>query len=96
MGDRLGPFLIINWNLAPLRSAIGSFEYWKFFKMALIILYIRDKILLLRFTIPVFHHSIIPGWKKENGGVAIPYYQAFLEIPIYKFMTALEYICFLW
>jgi hypothetical protein len=34
-------------------------------------------------SIPVFHHSIIPGWKKKNGGGAIPYYQAFLEIPIY-------------
>jgi hypothetical protein len=51
--------------------------------MVLIIPYKRDTIPLLRFTIPVFHHSIIPGWKKENDGVAIPYYQAFLEIPIY-------------
>jgi hypothetical protein len=28
-------------------------------------------------------YSIIPGGKKENGGVAILYYQAFLEISIY-------------
>ena len=66
-----------NWNY-------GMLEYWKFFKTALIIPYKRDKILLLRFSISVFHHSIIPGWKKKNVGVAIHYYQAFLEIPIYK------------
>jgi hypothetical protein len=70
-------------NLAPLRSAIGILEDWKFFKTVLIIPYKRDKIPLLRFSIPVFHHSIIPVWKKKNGGVAIPYYQTFLEIPIY-------------
>jgi hypothetical protein len=69
--------------LAPLRSAIGRLEDWKFFKTVFIIPYKRDKIPLLRFSMPVFHHSIIPGWKKKNGRVAIPYYQAFLEIPIY-------------
>ena len=70
-------------NLAPLRSAIGILDDWKFFKTVLIIPYKRDKIHPLRFTIPVFHHSIILDWKKKNGWVAIPYYQAFLEIPIY-------------
>jgi hypothetical protein len=66
----------------------ASLRNWKVvilevFKTLLIIPYKRDKIPLLRFSIPVFHHSIIPGWKKKNGRVAIPYYQAFLEIPIY-------------
>jgi hypothetical protein len=56
---------------------------WKILKMVLIIPYKHNKIPLFRFSIPLFHHSIIPGWEKENGGVAIPYYQAFLEIPIY-------------
>jgi hypothetical protein len=42
-------------------------EEWKFLKTGLIIPYNHDKIPLLRFTIPVFHHSIIPGWKKKNG-----------------------------
>jgi hypothetical protein len=69
-------------NLAPLRSAIGMLEDWKFFKTVFIIPYKRDKILLLRFSIPIFHHSIIPGWKKKNGEGMVPYYQAFLEIPI--------------
>ena len=35
--------------------------------------------------IPLFHHSIIPGWKKKDGWLETPYYQAFLEIPIYYF-----------
>jgi hypothetical protein len=56
---------------------------WKILKMVLIIPYKHNKIPLFRFSIPLFHHSIIPGWEKENSGVAIPYYQAFLEIPIY-------------
>jgi hypothetical protein len=42
-----------------------------------------DKISLLRFSIPVFHHSIIPGWKKKNGCLGIPYYQHFVEFPIH-------------
>jgi hypothetical protein len=58
-------------------------EDWKFLETVMIIPYKHDKISLLPFTIPVFNHSIIPGWKKKNGWVAIPYYQAFLEIPIY-------------
>jgi hypothetical protein len=62
---------------------IGILEYWKFLKTILIIPYKRNKISPVRFTIPVFHHSIIPGWKKKNGWGALPYYQAFLEIPIY-------------
>jgi hypothetical protein len=86
-------------NLAPLRSAtgmmelwnvgimdFGRLEYWKFLKTVLIIPYKRDKIPLLLFTIPVFHHSIIPGWNKQNGWVVIPYYQAFLKIPIHYYM----------
>jgi len=32
--------------------------------------------------IPLFHHSIIPGGNTQNGWMGIPYYQAFLEIPI--------------
>jgi hypothetical protein len=34
--------------------------------------------------IPLFHHSIIPGWNMQNGGVEISYYQQFVEFPIYK------------
>jgi len=62
----------------------------------LILPYKHDKIPLFRFPIPLFQHSIIPGWKKKNGWVAIPYYQAFLEIPIYliepqfKFLAGLR------
>jgi len=70
-------------NLAPLRSAIGMLEDGKFFKTGLIIPYKRDKIPPLRFSIPVFHHSIIPGWKKKNGCLGIPYYQHFVEFPIH-------------
>ena len=33
--------------------------------------------------IPLFHHSIIPGWNMQNGGVEISYYQQFVEFPIY-------------
>jgi hypothetical protein len=33
--------------------------------------------------IPLFHHSIIPGWNKQNGGVEIPYYQQFVEFPMH-------------
>jgi hypothetical protein len=58
----------------------------------LIIPYKHDKISLLRFTNPVFHYSIIPGWKKKNGWLAIPYYQAFVKIPIYKKINKKEYI----
>ena len=47
-------------NLAPLRSAIEVLEDWKFFKTVLIIPYKRDKIPLVRFSIPLFQHSIIP------------------------------------
>jgi hypothetical protein len=70
-------------NLAPQRSEIEMLEVWIFFKTVLIIPYKRDKFPLLRFSIPVFHHSIIPVWKKKNGRAAIPYYQTFLEITIH-------------
>jgi hypothetical protein len=36
--------------------------------------------------IPSFHHSIIPGWKEKNARLEIPYYQAFLEIPLHLIM----------
>jgi hypothetical protein len=67
-----------NWN-------DGMVEYWKveFFKTVLIIPHKRDKISLYRFSIPVFYHSIIPGWKKKNGCLEILYYRAFLEFPIH-------------
>jgi hypothetical protein len=61
--DGMAPF---GQNLAPLRSAIGMLEDWKFFKTVLIIPYKRDKIPLLRFSIPVFHHSIIPVVSAAN------------------------------
>jgi hypothetical protein len=54
----------------------------------LIIPYKHDKIPLFRFPIPLFQHSIIPGWKKKNGWVAIPHYQAFLEVPIHELRFA--------
>jgi hypothetical protein len=44
-------------NLAPLRSAIGILEDWKFFKTVLIIPYKREK--FLRFDLS-FQYSIIP------------------------------------
>jgi hypothetical protein len=31
--------------------------------------------------IPLFHHSIIPVWNMQNGGLEIPYYQQFVEFP---------------
>jgi glyoxylate utilization-related uncharacterized protein len=38
------------------------------------------------FFIPLFHHSIIPGWNMQNGWVGIRYYQQFVEIPIHFIM----------
>ena len=32
--------------------------------------------------IPLFHHSIIPGWNMQDGWLGIPYYQQFVEFPI--------------
>ena len=61
----------------------GRLEDWKFHKTVLIIPYKRDKIPLFLFTIPLFQHSIIPGWKKKNDLLEITYYQTFLEIPLY-------------
>jgi hypothetical protein len=34
--------------------------------------------------IPLFHHSIIPGWNMQNGWREIPHYQQFVEFPIHK------------
>jgi hypothetical protein len=63
--------------------SIGRVEDRKFLKTVLIIPYKHDKIPLLRFTIPLFPHSIIPVWNMQNGWLGIPYYQQFVEIPIH-------------
>ena len=67
------------WNIGFWK--IGSLEVWKFLKTISIIPYKHDKILLLRFTIPLFHYSIIPVWNMQNGWLGIPYYQQFVEFP---------------
>jgi len=41
-------------------------------KMVLIIPYKHDRIPLFRFSIPLFHHSIIPVWNMQNGWLGIP------------------------
>jgi len=43
-------------------------------------------------TTPSFHHSIIPGWDKQNGGLKIPYYQQFVEITIHDIMFLLKVV----
>jgi len=45
---------------------------WKILKMVLIITYKHDKIPLFRFSIPLFHHSIIPFWNMQNGCWGFP------------------------
>jgi hypothetical protein len=56
-------------NLAPLWSTVSILDDWKFFKTVLIIPYKRDKILQLRFTVPVFHYSelVEKEWLSENS-----------------------------
>jgi hypothetical protein len=77
------------WNIGIMgwrpsgRYTPAAVAYWKFFKMVLIIPYKHDKIPLLRFTIPLFHHSIIPVWNMQNVWLGIPYYQQFVEFPIH-------------
>ena len=76
-----------NWNDGMLEYwnvGFGILGYGKFLKTVLIIPYKRNQIHLFLFTIPVFHHSIIPGWNKKNGWVEIPYYQQFVEIAIHE------------
>jgi hypothetical protein len=34
-------------------------------------------------SVPAFHYSIIPGWKRKNSWLGIPYYQQFVEIPLH-------------
>jgi hypothetical protein len=69
-------------NLASLRSAIESFEYLKTFKMVLIIPFKHNKIPLLRFTIPLFHHSIIPVWNLQDIGQGFPIINNLQNFPI--------------
>jgi hypothetical protein len=54
--------------------------YGNFLKEVLIIPYQHDKIPPIG---ELFHHSIIPGWNKQNGGLGIPDYQHFVEFPIH-------------
>lgn len=35
------------------------------------------------YNIMPFRYSIIPGWNKQDGWLEIPYYQQWVEFPLY-------------